>query len=348
MITLLVPTLNRSQFVIRLLGFYRDVGFKGTILIGDSSGEEHLARTKAALKAVGSSVDWRLMECPGMNNALTTQRLLRSTTTPYAVLLPDDDFIMPGALEDCVQFLDHHPEYVAAHGVGVVIRLSVDGPYGDILCSSYYPQPEVEERTAAERLTAHMKDYTVGLFSVHRTATWSRIYRYAGDVDDAAIGLELLPCCLSVTEGKIKQLDRLYLVRQDHAERYLLPDVFDWIAAADWHSSYAFFRKAVGHELVCHDGLCVEEAEKIVKRAFWSYLARYIVRNSPQPYPRWRELMARIPGARAAARALRRLVSQRRHRFMVESLTRPGSKYHSDFMAVYQSVTGSHGMERHL
>ena len=43
-ITILTPTMNRSEFVLRSLQYYAKVGFTGTFMIGDSSNE--LERTK--------------------------------------------------------------------------------------------------------------------------------------------------------------------------------------------------------------------------------------------------------------------------------------------------------------
>ena len=45
-ITILIPTLNRSNFLIRALSYYVKVGFKGWICIGDSSNVQHSERIK--------------------------------------------------------------------------------------------------------------------------------------------------------------------------------------------------------------------------------------------------------------------------------------------------------------
>ena len=50
MISLLIPTMNRSDFLIRLLRYYRALGFQGCICIGDSSDAVHVERTKKAIQ----------------------------------------------------------------------------------------------------------------------------------------------------------------------------------------------------------------------------------------------------------------------------------------------------------
>ena len=41
MITILVPTLNRPEYINRLLKYYSRCSFEGKIIIGDSSNEEN-------------------------------------------------------------------------------------------------------------------------------------------------------------------------------------------------------------------------------------------------------------------------------------------------------------------
>ena len=49
MITLLIPTLNRSEFVIQYLRYLQLTQFRGCVWIGDSSEAWHLRRTKRAI-----------------------------------------------------------------------------------------------------------------------------------------------------------------------------------------------------------------------------------------------------------------------------------------------------------
>ena len=49
--------------------------------------------------------------------------MLENVQTPYATLLPDDDFQVPRALGECVRFLDAHSDYNSAHGKAITFSL---------------------------------------------------------------------------------------------------------------------------------------------------------------------------------------------------------------------------------
>ena len=83
---------------------------------------------------------------------------------------------------------------------------------------------------------------------------------------------ELLPSCMASIQGKVKQLDSLYLIRQAHDARYVLPGFMDWIANVDWPDSYEMFRQRLAMELVDQDGISMEKAERVVCDAFQSYI----------------------------------------------------------------------------
>ena len=118
MMTLIVPTMNRSDFLVRQLGYYRDVGFQGCICIGDSSDTVHVERTKRALKAFQGKLNIVYREYPHLNDAECLKQLLDLVVTPYAAFVADDDFLVPAALEQCARFLDNHPDYSAAFTEG--------------------------------------------------------------------------------------------------------------------------------------------------------------------------------------------------------------------------------------
>ena len=347
MVTLLVPTMNRSGFLIRLLRYYRDLGFQGCICIGDSSNTEHVERTKTVIAELQGKVNIVYRECPRLNIAETLKHLLDFVSTPYAALVADDDFLVPAALEQCALFLDRHPDYSAAHGVGAVLNLQSSGAYGEVTWAGHYRQPVIEGENASQRLLDHLSNYSVSLFSVHRVESWRLMYRDVSLLADKAFALELLPCCLSAIQGKVKELVCFYLVRQVHEQRYLLPDVFDWLTSPDWLPSYQVFRDCLIEELVRQDGISMDEAQEVVKQALWSYLAKCLNRQWRSRYgqasaggrTRFRQVARAIPGARRVWHTLRSLRPKKHDEFSLPALLRPSSPYHADFMPIYRAIT---------
>jgi glycosyltransferase domain-containing protein len=344
MITIIIPTMNRSDFVIRLLRYYKSVNFQGYLCIGDSSNREHLEPTKKAIEEHRGKLNIIYREYPGQNNSVCIQQLIDLAPTPYAAFSADDDFLVPPALDKCARFLEDHPAYSSAHGKGLSIILKSGGVYGKVASVSHYAQPEVEDENASQRLLAHMQNYTVTLFSVQRTATWKAMYRDITRLTDIRF-TELLPCCLSIIEGKAKELDYLYLVRQGHYRRYLLPQKTDWTEGPNYHQSYQVFRDCLVQALSSRDSISPEKVGKVVERAFSLYLKNSFKKSWPNRFgvPRFLQATSVIPGVQKTRRALwhllRSLKVVARDEIQPNALLSPSSFFHDDFLPIYRSVT---------
>lgn len=347
LLSLLIPTMNRPKFLGRLLRYYSDLGFRHNIYIGDSSSSPHIEQVRNVIKIHERKLNIFYYEYPGVNNAVAVSNLLASVSSPYAVLLPDDDLVIPNSVEQCVRFLENHKEYSAAHGLAVIFSLESSGAFGPFVQIGKYWQRPVEGETGVGRLLDHLSNYSVTLFSVHRTETMRSMYKNIGTIGDKAFAMELLPCCLSVIQGKVKELDCFYLARQDHARRYLLADVYDWVTSPDWLSSYLIFRDQLAEALAQRDAISINEAKEVVKRAFWSYLARGLThkwrvryeKEGARARPYWREIARRVPGLPNMWHKFRSATSGRGSEMSLPALLHPSSPYHADFMPIYRAVS---------
>lgn len=345
-VTVLVPTKNRSDFVLRLLHYYRSLKFRGSILVGDSSDPEHRKEVERAISLAKRELRVSYSEHPPSNNAECVRSLLQVVSTPYVALLPDDDFLVPASLYRCAEFLDRAPEYSAAHGVAVLFTLDRAGPYGRVKGVSQYWQRPIEQDTAEHRLLDHLDHYSVTLFSVHRTNQMRLMYQNTNALRDKTFVAEIVPCCLSVILGKVKELDCLYLVRQVHAQRYLLPDLFDWLTSPDWFQSYEIFRDCLSEALAQQDDIGTDKARKVVKQAFWLYLAKGLNHKWQARYRKeengtrsyWREVARRVPGLLRVGHKLRSAISSQGSEMSLPALLYPSSSYHADFMPIYRVV----------
>lgn len=329
-ITLFIPTYNRPEFLLRALRYYHSVNFRGKISIGDSSDEAIAKRIRDSLSQFANSLDINYRHLPGCNSAMVVHILAEEANTAYATIIGDDDFLIPSGIAKCVDFLNMHPDYVAAHGVGVTMSLhSIDAQ--SIQCTGYYAQPIISETTAVQRLVAHLTNYRVSLFSVHRIEAWRTMYKNTGDIEDTSFGVELLQCCLSVILGKIKQLDGLYLIRQVHENRYLLPTWFKWIASEAWYPSYSTFRNCLAEAIACQDGITPEEAKLVVEKAFAVYLAQRCI---PINAPKWRSIAKQIPGTRLIWHVLKSAFND--NKYDLSNMLKRKSTYYDDFMPIYK------------
>ena len=346
-VTLLVPTINRSEFLIRLLGYYESLKFRGWICIGDSSTGEHLRRTKEALGGFQGGLNIVYREYPGMDDAECLEQLLGFVSTTYAAWVADDDFMIPSALDRCARFLDSHPDYVAARGLATMFRLESPGAHGPLATAGYYKGRAVEADSAAQRLIDHLSNYSTNLFSVHRVEAWRVMYRDPLQVPDRLFRGEFLAGCRGIIQGRLKKLDCLYMVRQNHGGRTIW-DSYDWITSEAWLPSYEIFRDRLSEELAERDGISVDSARAVVKEAFRPYLARSLARvpegnhsgDGVTHRSGLRGTARGIPGVSRTWRTLRSFLPGEEHKMSLPALLRHTSPYHADFMPVYRAVTG--------
>lgn len=354
MMTLCVPTLNRPEFLARLLRYYATTRYRHWIFIGDSSECQHAERNQQTVASFDGVLKVVYRHYPGLSSCACVEQLNREVTTPYCAFMADDDFVTPSGLDRCLAFLERHSDYVAAHGRAILFQIEGGGAHGAIGNVGPYPQAVVRSETGAARLREFFTSslYTL-LFSVHRTEAWQAMFRgvssLPGDRSQNIFKDELIPVSVSVIRGKVQELDGLYLARQAHEGIYRHPDIYDWITDPAWLPSYEVFRDRLGEELCRQDGLDAAEARRVVKDVCWAFLAHGMMSSwqaaSRQPVHAERRLhglrrVARqIPGLRPIWRRVRALIERRRTAWSLPALLLPGSPYHQDFLPIYAAVT---------
>lgn len=343
-ISITIPTFNRPDFIARLLHYYAETQFKGVLLIGDSSNTNHIEQTKKIIAQFKEKLCIEYHLCPNMSEPETSVALILKVETPYVAWLPDDDFLLPRGLVQCATFLEENPDYSVAYGTSAMIILEKTGPFGKLHSAGPYGGArDVPHEKAQHRLLNHFSNYFVLSFGLHRTPQMKEAYSRIADVADKGVA-EILATCFFVLQGKIKALDCLYLVRQGHDQRYLLPDIYDWVLRSDWFSSYQIFYDQLSTKLAQQDGISKKEASEVVKRAFWLYLAngfssrwrcRYAVNYSEKDAAK--NILKNVPGARQLWQQMRSFLPA--GKFSLPALLRKTSPYHNDFMPILHSVT---------
>jgi glycosyltransferase domain-containing protein len=347
MIGLVVPTLNRSSFVIRQLHYYAEQGEGICLYIGDSSGREHADKTLQAIRDLDGQVAIEYFSFPELNDVQATAELLHRVKEPYTALLPDDDLIVPPSLRRCADYLEAHEGYSSAHGVAIAGAINT----GRITYLGGYTQKAVEQESGRQRIQAYLNDYYAAHFAVHRTEQFRRFFDAAVPIPERGFW-ELLPCCMSIIGGKAKQLDCLYLFRQHHDQRYLLRDLFDVINSDKWAPSYKLLHDELVRELVRVDGICEAEAADLIKKAVYSYVANGLLVHWQSKWGKSlrmgskgglsesltataKNVIKGIPGLGQFAKKIK----MRKELFTEEALLRPSSKYYEDFIPLHKHLT---------
>lgn len=214
--TILIPTLNRPDFLKRTLDFYYQCSCQYKFLVGDASaGYASKLNQEICLKF--PNVEYFNFSDDSVG--LTIQKLNKYVNTDYVTILPDDDLIMPRAIDKIISFLDSDHNYIAANGNGAIYELDKPGAYGKIRDLGDYPQRSILGETAPLRLQALLENYFVVIFSIHRIKPWIDMWTHARNGLDIAFNDELTPSYLSAILGNTYHFDDFYLLRQTHDQR---------------------------------------------------------------------------------------------------------------------------------
>ena len=104
-IAIIVPTMNRPMYTIRLLEYYKKFKFTGTIHIGDSSNEVNKNILFDKINFFKESLKIEYQYLPNHNIEITQKKLTEKVKEKFVVFSGDDDFFLLNSLEQCALFL---------------------------------------------------------------------------------------------------------------------------------------------------------------------------------------------------------------------------------------------------
>ena len=350
-----IPTMNRSDFIIRQLKYYAAVKCLHTIYIGDSSNKEHKAKIEKAVSALSDKIKIIYRHLPSLNDREAIYFLLSIIEEPYACFIGDDDYQIPDSITKCIDFLENNKDYATASGYAAAFRIKGNGVYGELERIANYPRPQVELTTAQERIVKYFENYFVPLFSVNRTAQMLKNWEEVDKVADKSFGSEIIPSALSIITGKSKTIDCLGFMRQIHDGHYGLPNTFEWVVGENWLGSYRQFLKRLSEEIVSVDNITLSEAENSVKQGLWLFLEKQLAREYPQYFPSKKvsgsftshlkktrtNIGRQLPFLKIVYRKLFKKYKNKARDIHFEVAQR-SSKYYKDFSQVVNSFSGVH------
>jgi glycosyltransferase domain-containing protein len=350
-VAILIPTINRSEFLIRQLRYYALVKSPHPVYVGDASDEEHKRKVETCIAGLGGAITIHYYHWPQCTDRQAYKRLSGLVEEEFSAFSGDDDFLVPDSLTRCAAFLKQNPEYSTAQGKGVVFELKKAGAFGDFeFANTYWRKTGAEETTGRERLLSFSKNYWVANFSVHRTNELREDSDVIGEMLDTSLA-EVLHNFLFHIKGKSKNVDCLYLFRQVHPAQHSSP-LFEWnddpfsnLTSKDWHPTCMIFLKTTIAALAKTDGINESAASEIVRQCLWSYLANAIHSGYEKTYGNATFIdkppikFLRGIGVVRSMRYLRSLVTARYGELSLPALLNRSSPYNNDFKIVYEVVT---------
>jgi len=278
-ISILIPTLDRPDYLKRTLKYYALAGFQGNIIIGDSSKEINAALNRRAVEMLKGSLNIDYMYCsnpPYLHDGMCMKAMVDATRTPYVIYCGDDDFLIPTGLEKCVQFLDAYPSFSAAHGVRINLCLDGNTPWGKPVSASLFSGTNYMNESPTGRLVTYLRTGFSIQYHLHRVEVWKQMYREADQVPSRYLGPELLPCCLSALLGKTMRIDTLSTVFQRNHNQIFswdMTSLFDLMNAPEWSPSVRTIQKSIEEALKQMEGPGWKEAKALFDREFYGHIA---------------------------------------------------------------------------
>ncbi len=348
-IGIVVPTMDRPDFVIRQLNYYASLNSPHTLYYVDSGNEENSKKIKDEIYRLKNVLNAAYLFSPKGDSIKSLIELISIVKEKYSAFMGDDDYWVPDTLSQCAEFLEKNPDYETAIGRSVTFKTENNAVYGKIKEIHDYPRHSIENNTASERLFNYLgPNLSAIATAVIRTDHLLKYYQDSLEIKDANIRGELLASCLMLIAGKSKVIDKLGFVRQIHDNHFKIADMFDWFTDENWHPSYSLFKNKISATLTAKDNISQEKAEQIFKQSLWFHFNKYLPRsygqylnaiNPPQPVKKSfrTKIASRLPLLKKVYRSYAKSWFAEKDQLHYE-VTNPDSKYYKDFKPIADSI----------
>jgi glycosyltransferase domain-containing protein len=184
------------------------------VVVADSSSARGRESNSTVIASVKDylNIEHQLYD-PEIGFFLKITRALEQTNTKYSVICADDDFVVPGTVEECAHFLEDNPDYSAAHGLILSMYPSNIAPSISKLWTHRLSQHTIDNADPSQRLHEHLREYEATFYSVYRRTQLMRNMELASKRTRGYQFGELLLSCLGIIQGKLKHLSMLHGIR---------------------------------------------------------------------------------------------------------------------------------------
>ncbi len=222
-ITFLLTTNGRDSFTERFLLYIEKINFQCKIIIGDGKPDPVLS-IKLKNKSIFKNIDYDyiLFEDTSYYDYYHKSKLMcERVTTPYSMLIDNDDFILPNGIIDNLNFLEKNLDYQSSRGHIGGFSLKRNKLYGDIdkLNKSYfdnYLPINYLPTSKYDDLLFHVKYNIPCFYNIFRTETLLEILKKIEEINFTDLNLhELYITMKSVVIGKNNYLfNSMHYIRQ--------------------------------------------------------------------------------------------------------------------------------------
>ncbi len=297
LLSLIIPTYNRSHLLHRLLLYYKQQQFRAKIIVADSSIASVIQVNQKIVDSLSNVLNIHHQQYDSkIHSFVKLAKALETVDSKYVVFCADDDFVSPPAMEECARFLENHSDYVIAHGCSTIVT-----PIKGKLQIGNDVDYSIEDPNPQQRLQKHLINYKATFYSIHHRSDLKRnleiTIRSLNLVEQKIstyLFCELTLSCLSLIQGKSKCLNLLYIIRtyppDAESRKFSVPGE---ITSDDFSQRYNQFAQPLTEELAKVAGISLGQSKDIVNEAFVGYLAYSALPLwFPSPKPKQYEMVS--------------------------------------------------------
>lgn len=218
MISLIIASIDRSDFLINYIKCLDHQNFDGQLLIGDSSKKNHLIKIKNFLNKNKFNFDIDHYSMPNNLPHQCINKLSKKIRYDYSMWICDDDLLVLSTVKKCVNFLKKNSSFSAAGGKVLFVHIKNKS----LTSVTDYPLENLNDSKSLNRIEKLSKNYQVVQYAISRTKEMKMRYNVNSHKFDKGIGAELYPTFYLAAMGKIKFFNDLFCVRQNHERRIIL------------------------------------------------------------------------------------------------------------------------------
>lgn len=207
LVTILIPTHNRHQYLKRILEYYKDENI--SIIVADSTKDAYISENKGS-----SPVQY--FHLPAHSLPAKLEWAINKVETPYVVMCSDDDFTVPGAIYKSIEFLKQNKDFIAAQGNCISYSKKKAGE-GKLVYSLLYEDLlsyRIASTTPFERLEKLFSNYRTLFTAVHYTENLRFAFKGVGDIVKNLFLNEYLTAIIPIVAGKYAELPVFFQVRE--------------------------------------------------------------------------------------------------------------------------------------
>ena len=266
-VTILIPTYNRHRQLKRLLDYYSNCAFP--ILVADS--------TTASFPFVKNYRNVKYFHYPNYPYAKKLPLIYKHVKTEYVLFCADDDFVIPDAIQKCLNFLEDNPDYSSAHGHYVFFE---NRNKENISVYPFYlarVDLDINSNRPSERVTQLLSSYMQLLYAVTKTSDIKQVFNYLAEYPEIKNDnlVEIFQAIILCINGKSKTLPIFYCAREktpNSASTYT--DDLDVICCkAKYTKQYRVWLDVIAKHLAKKERIPQTEAKEKILLAVNLYLA---------------------------------------------------------------------------